>query len=643
MLRPDVEDAMRVGVRVVIVAAAVALLVLVLTGSARSAEPATGMELVEQLLDDAPVTSREHAAAAEGLLQEQRRARRQQVGQRALELGIRAGLQASPRRLLKTARKVVRDLWRLDEPGPAEDRALQLLAPEVRSERADPATLELYQRLETPERSTRIANLARDVDTALGAGDAHRARRGIAQLRRLAPDSEEITRLDAALRDYSSEMPGSDAVHAQHAELALAAALLAEHDARVLSIPANTPEARLGQAVARYSLGDRPAALEQLAELSEFEGRTGETARVWLEDPAVHPERELDRLWSDLRTRRLLGRIGGEQLARDGRELSRDGYRAWKDTATPLNLAVSLPARWAGNWSPDTRDYRTLAHVYLQEHPEGERADEVRARLAELGGDVGTRFERAFDDGRLQLPSPQRQASTVRAQRSVIVSAAVLERLGSDIEAEGADWIRLSVRPRTCRDSAERRGKPARLLLDALAEGLETEDFVSASRASDALETLRSIDSRLGSGARLCVAAAPSTRPEIRALRQALLEGGAARAPGSVDVHRGGEDVRFERRWHARECPADSVCIDRVKRLDGSLYARVDTDGNVRLGARTQLQGASLSLELGRSGPRAHLVVPVNRWLGLGGWLPLEAAVDASLDGVSFAPRAVSR
>ena len=73
--------------------------------------------------------------------------------------------------------------------------------------------------------------------------------------------------------------------------------------------------------------------------------------------------------------------------------------------------------------------------------------------------------------------------------------------------------------------------------------------------------------------------------------------------------------------------------------LTGALYARVDDDGDVRLGASTGIGQTLLSLEMSRSGPSASLQLPVMQWLGLSRWVPLGAQLEIGLDGIAAVPR----
>jgi hypothetical protein len=57
------------------------------------------------------------------------------------------------------------------------------------------------------------------------------------------------------------------------------------------------------------------------------------------------------------------------------------------------------------------------------------------------------------------------------------------------------------------------------------------------------------------------------------------------------------------------------------------------------MGASAGFEDARLSFEVGTSGPRASLVIPFARWLGIGGFFPVEARVAVGLDGFSAGPQ----
>ena len=67
-------------------------------------------------------------------------------------------------------------------------------------------------------------------------------------------------------------------------------------------------------------------------------------------------------------------------------------------------------------------------------------------------------------------------------------------------------------------------------------------------------------------------------------------------------------------------------------------FASSDVDGDVGVGARAGFENAQLSFEVGLSGPRASLVIPFARWLGIGRFFPVDARLAVGLDGISAGP-----
>ena len=108
-----------------------------------------------------------------------------------------------------------------------------------------------------------------------------------------------------------------------------------------------------------------------------------------------------------------------------------------------------------------------------------------------------------------------------------------------------------------------------------------------------------------------------------------------------MTLARGDDDLGLARDFGRASfsCPKATLCLDRVRSLSGSLYGRVEADGQLRIGARTSFKRASISLALvGSGGPQASIVVPVSHWLGIERWLPLEARLAVGLDGISIDP-----
>ncbi len=632
-MRPDARDLGRTAVRVALIAAGVGLLVLLLAPLARSQDVDAGARAAELMLDREPVTTEERVDEARELLERERERRMLRVGEQALELGLSASLRASPRRLLGKARRLAREVRSLDDRGLAEEEALRLLEPEEASLRGGDADgRELYVRLQDRERRERVSALARRVREQIDRGRLRGARRSLRRIADLDPAAPELAGLRERVARAAAREPAP--LHVDPAEMDVAAALLAGHFEAAEHRPAHGPDARLAVALARDATSARAEALADLEALAAGEGRAAESAGRWLADPRVHPEAALDRAWSQARLEGWLGHIGGDDLARDGSELSRDAVRAWKASAEPLNLAVSVPARLASGYTPRADAYRRAAVAYLERFPEGPRAARVRQRLGELGAEDPDRLAGAFRDGRLELPAT---SHTRRDDPELVVTRAALGVAGAlDPELPRA-WLRLA--SDGC-SGALHEGAAAHALLDALGAGVESGELRTSRGSGETLELLRRLDRAVVRGEALCARQDVPLLASADALRSALVEGGKARVPGAVDVARGGDDVRLTRHWRASSgCPAGAACIDTEQAIDGFFYARVETDGDVRVGARTGLQGASLALDMGRSGPRATVVVPVARWIGLGRWLPLEAQVDIDLGGVSVGPR----
>ena len=116
------------------------------------------------------------------------------------------------------------------------------------------------------------------------------------------------------------------------------------------------------------------------------------------------------------------------------------------------------------------------------------------------------------------------------------------------------------------------------------------------------------------------------------------------RAPAQLrqlSVARSKNSVRVERELFARSprCPEATLCIDRSRSYDGRLYARLDDDGEARVGLRGKLARAQLAVEIGRSGPQASFVLPIGHWLGIGRWLPAELHLGLGVDGFAASSR----
>ena len=96
------DEVIRVGVRVVLVAAIVGLMVLVFSGSAYSQELSPSEEAAQLLISSERPSAAARVAEAESLLREEKRRRISAVQVAILGTAWQAFNQASPRRLLKS-------------------------------------------------------------------------------------------------------------------------------------------------------------------------------------------------------------------------------------------------------------------------------------------------------------------------------------------------------------------------------------------------------------------------------------------------------------------------------------------------------------------------------------------------------------
>jgi hypothetical protein len=563
-----------------------------------------------------------------------------------LHVGLRASIQASPRRLYGSVRRLGRELWSWRDRSPGEDAALALIEPDVERGDVGGDGVALYESLREREREALLRDLDKRAKTAIDAGDSWRAGRHVSRLEALGGDPDRIARLReriAALGPAQAARPARAELSIrtpQDDEVALSAALLAGHDARVIELGGDAPEQRLARAAALHSSGQRAAAFAELSELAAGEDAVAETARAWLADPEFHPEAELDRLWDQVQIERALGRVGGEELARKGRDVSRSSYRSWEDSVEPLNLALGMPTRVLTGWEPQAHAFRERAALYLQRFPEGAPADETRARLQILGPLPAERVE--WSDGRLVLP-PARTAWRRSIEPYLIASGDALDTSASHLLDE-------LILPQGALLLSVARGEiegglstaEAQMLIAALAAGLEQGELRgTGARGADALAALQRIDTAVREGAVLVAEPWVWKRGSAADVARVLLHGGELRTSAEVSVRREDDGIDLDRSLVGANlhCPQEVTCVDRAHQLDSALYARIDEDGELRVGAQAGFQGAMLALEIGDSGPRTSLVVPIGYWLGVGQWVPVEAHFELGLDGFAVGPR----
>jgi hypothetical protein len=624
------------------VAAAVAgLLVLVVQSSALAAQPISASELADILSERSPLTADERLEAAQEVLRDERSRRVRDVTGAALNAGWSVWQGGSPRRVAKSAVRLANRMWKFRSRSRAEDEALELLETAVMSGDLNPDLHELYAELRHREQRERRDAQIEDAERALRSGALGLARIRARRTLELDPSSERAAELLAEL-----DMPtprGAPAVpgEIQEWEARLSAALLAGDFERALANEPRAADAQLAQAVARYLRGDQAEALLALDELKERDDAVGAVALRWYERRDLNAELAFSRAQRAYRTKRTLGVLGGEELATQGFGLSRDSVDSWRDSAELTNVALSIPLRIARRWHPDRSELRGAARQYLDDLPEGDKADAAADWLLALG--MTDAPEVGWDDGRFVLPRAQTPYRAL-APRALVVTRAVL-----DSEALGdADWARelLSAAP-ALRLVAERGAQNsglaperARAVLADLALALEQRSVQAHEGSRDeALGAIRRLDAAVREGAALV---AQGWFPEGTSLRDSLedtvLDGHARdatlrykRKDESILVGTGFGRARFR-------CPDDAVCVDRESLFRGALYGNLDLGADFKIGARTGFARASLALEVGRYGPQASIVLPVGHWLHVDGWIPVEARFSFGLEGISFKP-----
>jgi hypothetical protein len=649
-MRSDRDEVIRVGIRLVLVAFAVGLLLIALSGDALSHEvPVSVSEAAEVLVSHAPLSSEARVDEAEQLLGEAKQERLARTGSAVLDLLWRGVSLGSPRRILKSGRRVARELREWSIRSPAEDRALSLLESDVIA--GDTRGRELYLYLRSREDDQRITRWLDEAEEALDEGKLGSARRRLDWVAALRPEEPELEPLRDAL---SEAAPRTTVLAETHPiaqieawEVPLAAALLADQYATVLAFEGERDDVDLAQAAALYLSGDRGGAVTSLEQLEERDGAPASLAQAWLADERFHPEAALASSERNFRVRKALGWLGGDRLEENGLSLSRDGYKAWQAALSPLNLVVSLPARLITRRRPQAAGVRDAATSYLDRVPFGPRAAAANAWLDADG--PARRSDRAFDDGHFVLPRAVTSYRRVNALRLLVTPAGLdvinrdrFARLGIDVTTETPLFL-IPVSGEVSSAAITLSPDTALRLAAGLARGLETGALMGVESERVALlEGLRRLDVSLRSGASLVVEPWQRDIPTARsALGKALLEGESPAQLRQLRVARSRDSVEVERELFGRsvECPEATLCIDRARAHEGSLYARVDDDGGMRLGLNGSVANARLALEIGESGPRASVVLPIGRWLGVGRWLPAEFHLDLGLDGLEARPK----
>lgn len=652
-------------------ALALAALVFAFGAHAHAADVSDYDEATRALLAPELRSDQDRAGEAAELLAAERERKLADLSTSFVELGLHASVQAAPLKLLRSVGEIGRGLRDWNDRSETEDTALALLEPGARSGELDEASLALYERLEHRDVAARVERMLDDAERALATGDLRWAHRAVDRALALEPGSTRADRLldEIAQREWSAspaELIGDETLYAQIEgwEVRLGTALLVDDFARARLLgPDDASDAALARATARYLEGDRAAALDDFARLAEAEDPSAERARQFLADPGLNPGRVLDEEVTLYRTRRALGWMGGSDLADtavpstdDALSFTRTGYRAWqssykawRNTLRPINLVIDAPARAWRSWKPDGRALHDAAERYLEFAPEGERAAEAAAWLEALGAQERDRTRvSAFHDGVLVLPRAQTRWGRLASTR-VVVARAALEAIAPELLEQfgrgDAPALILALDTEVGRPAS--RGmvlsESASLdLLSQLASGLEGDSLAArGGERSGVLETLRRIDARLRAGRRLVAEPwTPEAGGGLEALGSAVVDSRRSRAMGDIELQRHREALLAERDLSGGGafCPRETACIDARTDVDSALFARTDADGEMGMGASAGFEDARLSFEVGTSGPRAALVIPFARWLGIGRFFPVEARVAVGLDGFSAGP-----
>lgn len=661
-MRPDVRAAL-----------SVALLALVLGARVGAQELAELDEATSLLLSPELRSDQARALEASDLLSAERNRKLADLSSAFVDFGLHASVAASPIRLLRSAGKIGRGVRDWDDRTMVEDEALALLAPGARSGGLDDESLALYTRLERRESAERVAQLLADAERSLGAGDLRRTRRSIDRALALEPGSSHADRLLDELDERAwREEPDEDTANLDTAvrgrvdvwEVELGTALLVDDFERAQTLgPDGASEAELARATAAYLAGEREGALEAFREIARGEDEASRSALQTLADPELNPEGAFEDELQRFRTQRALGWMGGEELAAtalpsssEALSMTRDGYRAWqhsvrawRNVLKPVNLVIDAPARAWRSWQPDGTALHGAAERYLSRVPDGDRADDAATWIDTLGvQQLGDPRVAPFRDGVLVLPRAQTGFDRLSATR-VVVARAALESAMPELLAKLADdaspALLLLLDTESSRSASSGTVLTRAESLDVLARlasGVERTTLAPRGAAGGGvLALLRRLDTRVRDGATLVARAwVEEAAPSLDAVGAAILDSERARTFGSVEIQRRRETLVAERQLAGSTsyCPHETTCIDLRREIDPVFYANSDADGDVGIGARAGFEDANFSLEIGMSGPRASLVIPFARWLGISRFFPVEARLAVGLDGISAGP-----
>jgi len=661
-MRPDPRTAL-----------ALVLLGLAFAAGARASEVSDCDEAMRLLLAPELRSDQERASEAADLLSTERTRKLAGLSSAFVDFGLHVSVAVSPLKLLRSAREIGRGVRDWNDRSEAEDRALDLLEPGVRRGDLDAESVALYERLDRRESSERVEELLDRVEGALQRGDVRRARRVLDRALALEPGSpradrllDRIAELEWRATPDAESATVASAVHDQIEawEVRLGTALLVGDYANAAALGLDGgDDAALGRATARYLGGDRAHALDEFRRIARGEDRAASGAQQFLSDPDVNPAGALDDEASRYRTQRALGWVGGPDLVEaaipspsDALSLTRDGYRAWQGSyrawrkaLRPVNLVIDAPARAWRSWQPDGRALHDAATRYLELAPDGDHAADATGWLDTLAvQDRASARVSPFQDGVLILPHARTSFSRLSSTRIVVARAALDAEASDLLETLGvgnapALLLALDSEPGRATVAGSPLAASTSLdLLSRLASGIERATLSPrASSASGLLESLRRLDARVRAGRTLIAEPwTPAVGAGIDTVGSTLVDGGRTRTVGDVEVARHREAVVAERDLGGSGafCPRETTCIDLRRDVNQALFARTDADGDAGIGARAGFDDAQLALEVGTSGPRLSLVIPVARWLGISRFFPVEARLAVGLDGVSAGP-----
>jgi hypothetical protein len=634
------DEAIRLGVGLLVAAAAAGLLVLVLQGRAEAADGEIDPAL--QALLPAPALSLgERLDSLETMIEEDRQERFRSAARMALAAAWKAGTRQSVRGAISGARSLWRAFRLLRTPSSVERRALALLEAEMRSGTSDDGLEAFHSRLIERARERRLEKRISGVTDALRGGDVAWARMRLGRLRDHAPTHPRVASLEEALsklelrraeeREFLLRPPSNPVP----ADANLLQALLLD-DVETVCRGSLDAERSLSCAAGLYSNGSREEAVDLLERTAEGEGNAASIAARWLGDERIHPEA----LWTGVgrqdSMRKALGWIGGRDLEERGFEISSRGLKAWRTAASPLNLAVSAPVRMLRGHAPARDRIRRLALYYLDLRPTGPAADEARGWLARTEpSEAEIRRQTLFDDGMLVLPRARTRYTPVVPRPLLVTRALLLEggaasRGLAEEFGEAETMLLVPLRDGATEEGTRLARHRAVSLVANLVVLLEGGVALPVRGERDhALGALRRLDRSLRSGGGLVARPLAAEQPDgIEAGLLSALEGEPARVAG-VEVRSGRDDLKLRQDLFGSDtrCPEGVVCLERKRALSGQMYAQLEIEGEGKLGVVTSVRDASLRIEIDETGPQAKLDLPVAALLGIDRWLPLRAAV----------------